>query len=347
MGERLSRDLIEPVRSRLPPGIRRLLISPEGLLYRLPFEALPAPASDGHGSPLITDYAISYVPSATTLAALAGKPPTVSPRLDLIAFADPAPLPGIPISSRRSSDPSRSFYETEGLAMSPLPHAAEEARRIRRYAARGSEVFTGREASERRVKEESLDRFRILHFATHGLVSARYPERSALVLASSGADGEDGFLQAREISDLKLDCDAVVLSACQTARGRLLAGEGVQGLARAFLYAGAHTVVASLWNVNDRRTADLMSAFYRALSRRASKVEALRQAKLELLSRPDSASPRNWAGFVLIGEGDEPIDVAVARSSGRWIFVAATVLAGALAFAGVRRWRREPGTRRP
>src|SRR5206468_828178 len=137
---------------------------------------------------------------------------------------------------------------------------------ISRYMRSGSAILVGADASERRVKEGGLDRFRVLHFATHGLVSERAPYRSALVLAHSDGDGEDGFLQAREIYGLRLQTDLVVLSACQTARGSVVEGEGVQSLAVAFLDAGARSVVASLWNVNDERTATFMEAFYRHLS---------------------------------------------------------------------------------
>ena len=117
-----------------------------------------------------------------------------------------------------------------------------------------------------RVAELAPAGFRVLHFATHGLVSQRSPSSSALALASAPADRRAGLLTARDIHRLRIPSDLVVLSACRTARGRVLAGEGVQSLARAFLHAGARSVVASLWNVNDEGTASLMESFYRGLA---------------------------------------------------------------------------------
>jgi CHAT domain-containing protein len=130
------------------------------------------------------------------------------------------------------------------------------------------------------------------------------------VLHSEDNDTEDGFLQAREIFRLELDSDLVVLSACQTARGQILAGEGVQGLAQAFFHAGARSVVASLWNVNDERTATFMEAFYRHLADGQSKASALRAAKLDLLRDGSTSAPRYWAPFILIGEADAPVTIS-------------------------------------
>jgi CHAT domain-containing protein len=321
---RLDRDLVQPIRRLLPPGIRRLILVPEGVLHNLPFEVL---RSDG-GHLLIQDFVISYAPSATTLAALrAARSEPERDRRDLIAFANPAALPGARSAAAGPSETMRSLYEAEGFVLGPLPYSEEEARAIRRYAARGSEVYTGGEASEQRVKQTRLDRFRILHFATHGWISERYPARSALILAATGSQNEDGFLQAREIARLGLGGDLVVLSGCQTARGRVLAGEGVESLARAFFFAGARSVVASLWSVSDRKTADLMASFYRHLAGGASKAEALRSAKLELVSRRDS--PRYWAPFILIGESDAAVPIS--QESSRLGLPAALLLVGLIA----------------
>src|SRR5262249_39319179 len=117
-----------------------------------------------------------------------------------------------------------------------------------------------------------------------------------------GAESNDGLLRARDIYRLRLRGELVVLSSCQTARGRVLAGEGVQGLAQAFFHAGARSVVASLWDVSDRRTAELMTAFYRHLSRGESKAEALQAAKRDMLGREPRLAPRYWAAFVLLGD---------------------------------------------
>jgi CHAT domain-containing protein len=200
-------------------------------------------------------------------------------------------------------DPARSSERAvpgETFDVSRLPEAAAEARSISRFGGSDSEVDLGASASESRLKGRSLERFGVLHFATHALVSPRVPSRSGLLLASDR--GGPGLLTVREIHQLKLRSDLVVLSACRTAQGRVLAGEGVQSLARAFFHAGARSLVASLWDVGDRRTSELMTVFYARLAAGATKADALREAKLDLLRREPGLAPRYWASFVLIGE---------------------------------------------
>jgi CHAT domain-containing protein/tetratricopeptide (TPR) repeat protein len=335
IGRRLYHDLVEPLLAAVPPEVNRLVIVPDGVLYDLPFEALSVVRSGLPDRYLIQDFTISYAPSATTLAALG------SPRrrgsaatADLLAFANPARR-GEGSSTGRSV--SRAIYDAQDLAVGPLPYSELEVRAIRRYAARDSEVFTGPEATEARLRRADPNRFRILHFATHGLISPQYPSRSALVLASLGSEENDGFFQAREISNLRLASDLVVLSACRTARGRVLAGEGVQSLARAFFYAGARSVVASLWNVNDRSTADLMAAFYRHLSNGEPKAHALRSAKLDLLAKSNFSLPRFWAPFILIGDSSEAVPITTAAPWTGWPWVATVVVGVALAAARLRR----------
>lgn len=167
-------------------------------------------------------------------------------------------------------------------------------------------MFLGAQANEDSVKSEKLDQFRYVHFAAHGVVDEENPRRSGIILSLDGSDKEDGILQMTEIMRLKLNADLVTLSACRTGLGKLVNGEGVLGLTRAFLYAGTRSVIASLWNVNVTATAELMTAFYRNLKRGLPKDEALRQAKLELLNakQPAWRHPYFWASFVLMGERD-------------------------------------------
>ncbi len=167
-------------------------------------------------------------------------------------------------------------------------------------------VITGSEATEEAVKGTSLSAYRIIHFATHGLLDEYVSSRSALVLTLDDDPAEDGFFQAREIYDLKLDADLVVLSACQTARGVIEKGEGLSGLARAFFCAGARSVLASLWDVNDRSTGPFMKEFYGYLVKGVSKEEALRQAKLKMLGSRYS-HPYYWAPFILMGESSSSV----------------------------------------
>jgi CHAT domain-containing protein len=243
-------------------------------------------------------------------------------------------------SPGETSQWTRALYEQEGLRVSSIPFSNAEAKSVMRRAGPGSRLFTGEEASEQRAKTEQLNRFRVIHFATHGLISQQAPLRSALVLAAGKAGGEDGFLQAREVCQLRLSCDLVVLSACRTARGRVLSGEGVEGLASAFFYAGAKSVVASLWDVTDAGTATFMTSFYDHLAKGRSKSEALREAKLDLLRNPETAQPRHWSPFVLIGEGTRMVPIGLGTTQGRerfWVLVGVLGIAAGFAFY----WKRQ------
>lgn len=319
VSRQLYRELIKPLRDKIYPEIDHLVIVPDEVLHYLPFETLiqdigegdtvaQQPSDTDNSRFLVEDYAISYVPSATVLNQLRVEEriSSTKDRVDSLVLANPF------MSEQRgdvtaTASQARALFDDEGLHTSPIPFAATEAEALRRYVGDESEIYTGTNASEQRIKAAHLDRFRVIHFATHGLISQRAPARSALALAPS--EDEDGFLQAREIYHLKLASDLVVLSACQTARGRMLSGEGVQGIARAFFHAGAKSVVASLWNVNDEKTATFMEAFYRHLSEGRSKVEALRAAKLDMLSDKAASSPRYWAAFILIGESQEKVPI--------------------------------------
>jgi CHAT domain-containing protein len=150
-----------------------------------------------------------------------------------------------------------------------------------------------------------LGRYRIVHLATHGVLNAEQPELSGLVLSLVDEQGrpQDGFLGLHEVYDLNLPAELVVLSACQTGLGKEIRGEGLVGLTRGFMYAGAERVLASLWNVNDSATARLMKLFYEGIfSKGLSPAAALRAAQLELSKRSQWRSPYYWAAFVLQGE---------------------------------------------
>ena len=308
IGRRLHAELIAPVLPHLPPGAVRVAVVPDGALHDLPFETLVA----GDERLLVEEIDLSYAPSAAVLAELLARPEASPRAMGLAVFAGPVPPAALTVASApdEAGRMMRLLYDEETLRVPSIPSSAVEAREIARYAAAASEVYTGAEASERRVKTVGLGRFRVLHFATHGLVSEEAPSRSALVLSSEERDGEDGLLQVREIYHLELDSDLVVLSACRTARGRLLAGEGVQGLARAFFVAGARSVVATLWDVDDERTALFMRTFYRNLGSGMSKSGALRATKLELERNPETSSPRYWAPFILLGEPAQSVPIA-------------------------------------
>jgi CHAT domain-containing protein len=337
VGRRLYLDLVAPFRSSLPESVSNLVIAPDGVLNFLPFETL----LDGDRY-LLERFNVAYVPSATVLRELRGEATenTSKGAADLLMFANPD-SPGATIAGAAASAGAhtRALYESEGLSIPPIPYSGIEARFLQRIVNSGSRVYTGKEATEQRVKASPLDRFRVVHFATHGLVSQRWPARSALLLAA-GADGvEDGLLTVPEICRLRFATDLVVLSACRTARGQVLAGDGVQGLARAFLHAGSRAVLASLWDVDDDRTAVLMRRFYEQLERGLSQSEALRAAKLSMIRDASTSAPRFWAGFILSGDATKPIPLAGPawwRHSASWLIAAVGAAGAYLAYRAIR-----------
>ncbi|HEX9189634.1 MAG TPA: CHAT domain-containing protein [Vicinamibacteria bacterium] len=272
---RLHAVLLGPFAARVA-GHRRLVVVPDGALHALPFEAL----EDERGRLVLDRHVVSYAPSASVAAALRARRaagPPASGRL--LAFAAP---------------PSPAF--------GPLPLARTEALAIARlFPDAAAEVREGEAASERWLKQARLSAYGTLHFATHGTYDDRAPGRSALVLAAGR--GEDGLLQVGEIASLSLRARLVSLSACDTGLGEVVNGEGVVGLARAFLNAGADAVAMTLWRIPDASTAELMQAFYRHLRGGREGAEALREAKLELRrSRASRRGAFHWAGVVLSGD---------------------------------------------
>jgi CHAT domain-containing protein len=189
---------------------------------------------------------------------------------------------------------------------SRLPFSREEAEAISSLVPTTSLMKeTDFHASLANATNGELTNYRIIHFATHGLLNSEHPELSGLVLSLVDENGksQDGFLRMNEIYNLKLPADLIVLSACQTALGKEIKGEGLVGLTRGFMYAGAQRVVASLWQVDDLATAELMKSFYRGILKDGMRpAQALRFAQLELLKQRRWSSPYFWAAFVIQGE---------------------------------------------
>jgi len=279
----LYTTLLMPVEDRLR-NKRKVTIVPDGALAYLPFEAI------GNATPLMATHRVSYAPSASIVAGLAGK--KAQGNRTLMAFADP--------SRGRSDSTAMKEHLERGYAFTALPNARAEATAIGRLFP-ASKIFFGADASEGKLKEGASKEIWYLHFAAHGYFDGEKPERSGIVLAQESRN-EDGFLQAREIAQLSLDADLVTLSACQSGFGKVLDGEGVQGLSRAFFLAGARSVVVSLWNVNDAATSELMRRFYAGLKAGLPKDEALRAAKLAVMKEPRWRHPYYWAPFVLQGD---------------------------------------------
>jgi CHAT domain-containing protein/tetratricopeptide (TPR) repeat protein len=262
--------LLGPARATLGPR-RRLVIVPDGPLWDLPFQALRSPTRRY----VIEDQAVSYAPSLTALVQMVRRRSRPAGRAStLLAFADPG----------------------------RLPETARQVRELKRlYGVAASRVYVGPEAREDRMKAEAGG-YRILHFATHGILNDASPLYSYLLLASGRESSEDGRLEAREILDLDLTAELAVLSACETARGRVASGEGVIGLTWAFFVAGCPSIVVSQWKVDSASTTELMLEFHRGLRAGRAKDESLRAAALKFLRGTRYRHPFYWAGFVVVGD---------------------------------------------
>lgn len=305
--ESLARELyaalIEPVEDLVAASERLLLIA-DGPLHSLPWAALVRESPADGRQYLVEWKPLHMVLSATVYAELRKrrKEGRGDKPVRLAAFGDPH----YPVA--RNAAPAmdavvRSVRERGVFDWRPLPHSRREVEGLAAlYPAGDVRAYLGAEATEERAK--SLERnVEIVHFATHGHVDERFPLSSFLALSmreDGSADRDNGLLQAWEIIEqVRLDADLVVLSACASGSGVEQAGEGLIGLTRAFQFAGARTVAATLWSVQDRATADLMVRFHRHLSRGAAKDEALRAAQVESIR---GASPYYWAAFQIIGD---------------------------------------------
>ncbi|HST23395.1 MAG TPA: CHAT domain-containing tetratricopeptide repeat protein [Blastocatellia bacterium] len=302
--EQLFSILFDQLSKRISPG-QKLIIVPDGVLHYLPFESLIR-----NGRYLVEGHDVRYLPSASLLEMWSGEKnnPATAGKMELLAFADPIFGPESKKSVQRQALnkhlPAAGQRQTlRGFQLAPLPQTHEEAEYISTlFPTDRQHIYMGSECLEEVVKQTPLRGYRRLHFATHGFVDAASPSRSAVVLTLDDDPDEDGLLEVGEILELDLDCELVVLSACQTGQGQLLSGEGVIGLCHAFLCAGAQSVVVSLWNVNDISTAQMMKTFYQKLVDNNGNAAALRQAKLRMLeSGTEMRHPYYWAAFTLIG----------------------------------------------
>lgn len=271
-----------------------LIIVPDGVLWELPFQALQS-SSQRY---VIEDKAIFYSPSLTILREVSRSPKKRESRTELTLLGF-----GNPTVALRSRERVKAVFMDETLE--PLPEAEKQVTALAElYGARQSKVYTGAEAREERAKTEA-PAYRVLHFATHGILDSTSPMYSHLVLSQKVDDSqEDGLLEAWEVMDLKLNADMVVLAACETARGRVGAGEGMIGMSWAFFVAGSPTTVASQWKVESASTTQLMLEFHRNLGgARVSKAKALQLAAVKILKNREYQHPFYWAGFVLLGDG--------------------------------------------
>jgi CHAT domain-containing protein/tetratricopeptide (TPR) repeat protein len=322
----LSRMTLGPVAAEL--GRKRLVIVSDGALQYVPFGALPKPDAAGAGArkrrPLIVDHEVVNLPSASVLATMRREMSESRPGARTVAvFSDPVFQPDDPRvkqgrlagldgekwngdESQTESRLVRSADETDLTSFERLIHTRKEAEAIVALVP-SEQGFKALDfaASRDTVMNAGLDQYRIVHFATHGLLNSTRPELSGIVLSLVDEGGRplEGFLRAHEIYNLKLNAELVVLSACSTALGKEIKGEGLAGLTRGFMYAGTPRVIASLWNVRDEATAELMKRLYRnMLIGKLSPAAALREAQVSMWREPRWAATYYWAGFTLQGE---------------------------------------------
>jgi CHAT domain-containing protein/tetratricopeptide (TPR) repeat protein len=330
----LGQMLLGPIASQL--GTKRLLISSDGALQYIPFDALSV--SPGHNGaqhpgsstaddfvPLMVDHEIVSLPSVSVLAALRHE--TLKPATKtVIVLADPIferedPRMAATSNPSGNAEPATENlelnhalrdvgYSENGPHIARLPSTLREAKAILAVTLSGQgKMVTGFEASRALAMSPELGEYRIVHFATHGIVDGENPELSGLILSRLDRQGnpQDGFLRLRDIYDLNLNADLVVLSACRTGLGKSVKGEGLVGLSQGFMHAGARSMVGSLWKVDDEATAELMGSFYGGMLKdELSAAAALRASKVAMWQQKRWRSPYYWSAFVLQGEYKRP-----------------------------------------
>lgn len=367
---KLSQMLLAPVADQL--GNRRLLVVTEGALQHISLEALPVPIGktgrpDGPESVnrkfLIEQNEVVVLPSISTLVALRNARPRAHLPNKLVAIiADPvvgsndervkraAVSRGTALAAgdKNANQPLTSNpNQTRNGALPRLTYASDEADAISAVAPwRTTLVAKGFDATRETAMGPDVRQYQIVHFATHGLLDSERPELSGIVLSSVERDGQkkNGLMPLYDIYSLDLSAELTVLSACETALGKDIRGEGLVGLTHSFISAGSNSVVASLWKVDDRATAFLMTDFYHSMLQEGmSPAAALRSAKLKVMRDKRWSAPYYWAGFVLQGEYTNHI--VVARHS--WLRFGLVLLGSLILLASVllvikRRMRRFP-----
>jgi CHAT domain-containing protein len=338
----LSDKLLGPVKHLLHK--RKTWIVSDGSLQRIPFAALPDPrktsaaatTNPGRGAtrrspviPLIVEHEVATLPSASTVVwlrkAIATRPPASG---GVAVIADPVfsagdervkgiaphtePKPATVAQRLGAPDLAQELRDLGGMAesgaLSRLPASRDEAQAIARLAPERSLIALDFDANRQMVMSGALSGYRYLHFATHAYVDDVFPGLSGLALSQVDRNGKEqpGYLRLNDIYQLRLNADLVVLGACRTGLGKQLHGEGMIGLTRGFIYAGAPRVMVSLWDVPDRETARLMHSFYRnLLKRKLPAGEALRLAQVEMWEQSESNAPFFWAAFSLQGDPDK------------------------------------------
>lgn len=325
----LGQLLLGQIASQL--GTKRLLISADGALQYIPFDALSVAAgrndeqplgnpTAGSSIPLMMDHEIVNLPSVSVLAAIRHEKLQPATR-SVVVLADPvfetddprlAPTNNASTTAETTpEDPELGYAlrdlsdSKESFRITRLPSTLREAKAIMAVTSGEGRMLTGFDANRDLAMSPELVEYRIVHFATHGIVDSTHPELSGLILSRVDRQGkpQDGFLRLRDIYNLNLNADLVVLSACRTGLGKSVKGEGLVGLTQGFMYAGARSMVGSLWKVDDEATAELMGSFYGAMLKDGlSPAAALRASKVAMWKQKRWQSPYFWSAFVLQGE---------------------------------------------
>jgi len=306
--------------AQLPPlsSVQHLLIVPDGPLNFVPFETLTLPVA---GMLIVERFDVSYLPSAALLlqrASTARRWAWPWQRA-LVAFGDPAPAASYPL---------------ETVQWPALPYAAEEVRRVAKALPGRGEIHVGADAKKQFITDGRLRAVPVVHFSSHAVADTRDPDRSRILLAPRAPGGPADYLFLRDLNDLDLTgVGLVTLSACETTRGKVVRGEGVEAFSRALLAAGAAAAVTTLWDVADRPGAEFMTQFYASASGGRGTADALRQAKLQFLrSQLVWKHPYYWAGYLLTGDGREPLRRVVP-----WSAIVVPALVVLLAFSAALR----------
>jgi CHAT domain-containing protein len=295
---------VRPVAETTQKGI--LIIVPDGQLHLVPFDAL----RDSTGRYVVETHTVLYSPSASSFYLLRTQKSPQAGRKSLLAVG------GVPYaaSSLNKSVLTRGFNRSGFV---DLPSSADEVRIAQAAFPHGTvDLLVGPSATEAAFKDAGLGEYRIVHLAVHAFADSTFPDRAALVLLSDPSVGEDGFLQASEIAQLRFEADLVVLSACETAVGPLQGQDGIANLTRAFLMAGARTVISTLWQIDDSSSLFLMKRFYAHMSKSESAASALTAAKRDILRTfGPKALPYQWAAFTIEGAGGLPTSLRNARDN--------------------------------
>ena len=319
--QKLSKLILTPVQDKLAGQLagKRLVIVADGILQQIPFAALHDSKTNTNYQPLFINHEIVNLPSASTIAIQREKTTNRKPAPKQIAIiADPVfggsddervtgkPASIVPNLELERSALNRSAKSLKRESWNRLPYTATEAEGILKLFPSSSSLQAfAFDANYSLATNQKLNQYQILHFATHGFVNPDQPELSGIVLSLVDRNGKQipGYLRLADLFEQDYPAELIVLSACETGLGKNVSGEGLVGLTRGLMYAGAERVALSLWKVNDKGTSVLMQEFYKQmLTKKLTPAQALRAAQMQLWKNPEWRSPHYWAAFTLQGE---------------------------------------------